>query len=304
MLKPAVCDSPLCLYSHEHFGLGADVASFVRASPEVVDLLVSCCAAACNGDPKRFSPFPSAVEVKLKDDKTGRVTCHSFVSKAANDPNAVRAVLNKLPAVHELLACADSRALKEQLDALDPLAFPLIRWIITSNRAHLVKLDPKDHIKPMATPHQYLFMSSPPEKENNFQALKAKHGSFYAFHGSPFGNWHSILRVGLKNFSNTSLMTTGAVYGSGVYLAPDSGTSLGYARSATGWDKSIFGKGGVYLQCVCLCEVINAGYKANPHYVITNEDHVMTRYFFIYSSGTMVSSINASSLKHLARSVR
>jgi len=44
-----------------------------------------------------------------------------------------------------------------------------------------------------------------------------------------FGNWHCILRRGLKNYSNTELMSCGAAHGAGIYLAQDSGTSLGYA---------------------------------------------------------------------------
>jgi len=208
-----------------------------------------------------------------------------------------------LPSIKEMQQYTEESLLRLYIDELDPLCYPLLRWIMMSNRAHLSLLPKEKHIKEMSTPHQYVLVSDNPQKEAIFRKKreevknrKGGRGSFYAFHGSPFGNWHSILRVGLKNFSNTSLMTTGAVYGSGVYLAPDSGTSLGYARSATGWDKSIFGKGGVYLQCICLCEVINAGYRANPHYVIGTEDHVMTRYFFIYSGGTTVPSVNASSL--------
>lgn len=59
----------------------------------------------------------------------------------------------------------------------------------------------------MNTEYQYMFMSSPPEREANFQQLKKKHGSIWAFHGSPFGNWHSILRIGLKNFSKKNTTT-------------------------------------------------------------------------------------------------
>lgn len=73
-------------------------------------------------------------------------------------------------------------------------------------------------IPEMNTEYQYMFLSSPPEKEAEFQQLKKKHGSILAFHGSAFGNWHSILRIGLKNFSNTELMSTGAAYGPGIYL--------------------------------------------------------------------------------------
>lgn len=51
------------------------------------------------------------------------------------------------------------------------------------------------------------------------------------------------------------------------------------------------------FQCVALCEVISAGYKANPYYVVPNEDHVVTRYFFIYNSTNVHSAVNASSAK-------
>jgi poly [ADP-ribose] polymerase 6/8 len=40
--------------------------------------------------------------------------------------------------------------------------------------------------------------------------------------GSGIENWHSILRNGLVNASNTKLMTTGAAYGPGIYAASDS----------------------------------------------------------------------------------
>jgi hypothetical protein len=46
-----------------------------------------------------------------------------------------------------------------------------------------------------------------------------------------FGNWHSILRCGLKNYSGTKFQTHGTAYGNGIYLAADSSTSLGYAQN-------------------------------------------------------------------------
>lgn len=62
----------------------------------------------------------------------------------------------------------------------------------------------------MKSEHQYLMLSSPPEKRIKFAALRQQYGSFYAFHGSSMENWHAIMRQGLKNLSNTKLMTTGA----------------------------------------------------------------------------------------------
>jgi len=218
---------------------------------------------------------------------------------------SVTKVLTTLPSIEDLIKYTDTKSLKNYLEhSCDKLAFPLLRWIITSNRAYLVKLQKKEMIDEMITEHQYMFLSSPPEKEAIFQQLKKEKGSFWAFHGSTFANWHSILRIGLKNFSNTEFMSTGAAYGAGIYLSPSSSTSMGYARAGTGWSKSIFSKGSNnYMQCLCVCEVIDAGYKANPHYVIPSEDHVMTRYFFIYNGSSGTPNIEANSLKNLKSAV-
>ena len=72
MLKPSICDSQVCMFSHEQFGLGVDPAAEIAAEPEVVDLLISFSkASAAQGDPRRFNPFPTSIEVKWKDPKTG-----------------------------------------------------------------------------------------------------------------------------------------------------------------------------------------------------------------------------------------
>jgi hypothetical protein len=109
--------------------------------------------------------------------------------------------------------------------------------------------------------------------------------------------------MGLKNYSNTSMMTTGAAYGAGsnptniLHLtnlkestwlliqellsamhvkARYKFVSVLYLTPQQGWDKSIFSKSSAnYMQCLCLCEVINAGYKANPYYVVPNEGKVL-----------------------------
>jgi hypothetical protein len=52
--------------------------------------------------------------------------------------------------------------------------------------------------------HQYLMKSAAPEKERKFQALKAKHKTVFAFHGSRMECWHAIVRAGLKNVSGKS----------------------------------------------------------------------------------------------------
>lgn len=109
-------------------------------------------------------------------------------------------------------------------------------------------------ISEMNTEHQYMFLSSPPEKEAKFQELKQAKGSIWAFHGSAFANWHSILRIGLKNYSHTDLMSCGAAYGAGIYLSPHSSTSAGYSHGQRGWPNSKFKTSSGHMTCIALCE--------------------------------------------------
>jgi len=282
------------------------VASEVRDNPSVVDLLISFCYAISQGDHRRFNPYPIGVEAKVLDTSTPGIK--KELSKhfmAENDDKvknltAIKRVLDLLPAVADLAKKTDSKSLSSYLDTIDPLCFPLLRWVITSNRAHLAKLEKDEMLQEANTEYQYMFLSSPPEKEAKFQELKKAKGSFWAFHGSAFANWHSILRIGLKNYSNTELMSCGAAYGAGIYLSPFSSTSMGYAHGMTGWPQSAFLKGN--LTCLCICEVINDGYKPNPHYVVPHEDHVMTRYFLIYNTQYTCPSLEANKMKGLKSS--
>jgi len=303
MIKPAVCDKSLCVHSHEQYGLGADVVSELRDNPSVVDLLISFCYAISQGDHRRFNPYPIGVEAKYVDTSNSglrREIRKTFMADDEKTKNlsAVKRVLDLLPPVAELAKFTDSKSLASYLDSIDPLCFPLLRWIITSNRAHLAKLEKDDQVTEANTEFQYMFLSSPPEKEAKFQEIKKSKGSMWAFHGSNFANWHSILRIGLKNYSNTELMSCGAAFGAGIYLSPLSSTSMGYAHAMAGWANSIF-KTSTSITCLAICEVINDGYKANPHYVIPNEDHVMTRYFLIYNGQYTCPSMEANKLKGL-----
>jgi Poly(ADP-ribose) polymerase catalytic domain len=66
---------------------------------------------------------------------------------------------------------------------------------------------------------QYVLISQDPTKERKFMQRKRKNGSMFCFHGSSMENWYSILRNGLRNLSNTALMTAGAAYGAGIYAS-------------------------------------------------------------------------------------
>ncbi|XP_040399197.1 protein mono-ADP-ribosyltransferase PARP8-like isoform X1 [Cygnus olor] len=222
----------------------------------------------------------------------------------------VMKALDSITSIREMTQ-APYLEIKKQMDKQDPLAHPLLQWVISSNRSHIVKLPVNRQLKFMHTPHQFLLLSSPPAKESNFRAAKNLYGSTFAFHGSHIENWHSILRNGLVVASNTKLQLHGAMFGSGIYLSPLSSISFGYsgmnkkqqkvsakgepASSSKGSNTSQTQKKGQQsqflqsrnLKCIALCEVITSSdlHKHGVIWVVPNTDHVCTRFFFVYEDG-------------------
>ena len=81
------------------------------------------------------------------------------------------------------------KTLRENLDAIDDLIYPLLMWLLTTNRAHLRPLTDRERFPNLGTRHQFVLMSGPVEKETEFQNLKREHGSIFCWHGSGPGNW-------------------------------------------------------------------------------------------------------------------
>lgn len=182
---------------------------------------------------------------------------------------------------------------------------------MSSNRAHLHHITVDSQKIPNVNCAQFVLKSASIDKELVFHDYKKKHGSFFAFHGSSLNNWHSILRLGLKNYSNTKFQTNGAVYGPGIYLAEDLGTSFGYAqRGSSGWANSQFGAD---MKCVALCEIIDEGKNlctanvhrprcfhshSSPYYRVENDSMIVTRYLLVFgSSDTKPGHVAASQLR-------
>ncbi|XP_048721578.2 protein mono-ADP-ribosyltransferase PARP6 isoform X3 [Caretta caretta] len=227
MLKPAVCTRELCVFSFYTLGVMSGAAEEVATGAEVVDLLVAMCRAALESPRKSiiFEPYPSVVDPS--DPKT-----LAFNPKKKNYERLQKA-LDSVMSIREMTQ-GSYLEIKKQMDKLDPLAHPLLQWIISSNRSHIVKLPLSRQLKFMHTSHQFLLLSSPPAKEARFRTAKKLYGSTFAFHGSHIENWHSILRNGLVNASYTKLQLHGAAYGKGIYLSPISSISFGYSGMGKG----------------------------------------------------------------------
>lgn len=304
MLRPTVCERELCVFAFQTLGVMNEAADEIATGAQVVDLLVSMCRSALDSPRKVviFEPYPSVV-----DPNDSQML--AFNPRKKNYERVMKA-LDSITSIREMTQ-APYLEIKKQMDKQDPLAHPLLQWVISSNRSHIVKLTVNRQLKFMHTPHQFLLLSSPPAKESNFRAAKKLFGSTFAFHGSHIENWHSILRNGLVVASNTRLQLHGAMYGNGIYLSPLSSISFGYSgmnkkhqKVSPKDDPPSNSKGGNTVQslkkgqqsqflqsrnlkCIALCEVITSPdlHKHGDIWVVPNTDHVCTRFFFVYEDG-------------------
>ncbi|XP_071343907.1 protein mono-ADP-ribosyltransferase PARP6-like isoform X2 [Trachinotus anak] len=303
MLKPAVCTRELCVFSFYTLGVMSGATDEVATGAEVIDLLVAMCRAALQSSRKSiiFEPYPSVVDPH--NPKT-----LAFNPKRKSYDRLQKALDNVL--LIRRMAQGPQSEIKKQMDKIDPLAYPLLQWILASNRSHIVKLPLNRHLKFMHTPHQFLLISSPPSKEARFQTARKLYGSTFAFHGSHIENWHSILRNGLVNASYTKLQLHGAAYGKGIYLSPISSISFGYSEMGKGRHQITTKEELIQkynrinkikqeqpgqerflqsrnLNCIALCEVITSKdlQKHGNIWVCPISDHVCTRFLFVYENG-------------------
>ncbi|NXL95421.1 PARP6 polymerase, partial [Alectura lathami] len=283
MLKPAVCTRELCVFSFYTLGVMSGAAEEVATGAEVVDLLVAMCRAALESPRKSiiFEPYPSVVDPN--DPKT-----LAFNPKKKNYERLQKA-LDSVMSIREMTQ-GSYLEIKKQMDKLDPLAHPLLQWIISSNRSHIVKL-PLSRLKFMHTSHQFLLLSSPPAKEARFRTAKKLYGSTQAAAGAA-----SLTPVFSRKLH-------GAAYGKGIYLSPISSISFGYSGMGKGQHRmpskdelvqrynrmntipqtrSIQSR---FLQsrnlnCIALCEVITSKdlQKHGNIWVCPVSDHVCTRF--------------------------
>lgn len=305
MLKPAVCSRELCVFAFQTLGVMSDAADDIATGAEVVDLLLAMTRAACKSNRKAtiFDPYPTVVDPTCPTEL-------AFHPKNKNFNEIEKVIDCFLPM--EDMSKIPSATLKKRLDEDNMFVYPLMQWIIASNRSHIVKLPTERQLEFMHTPHQFLLLSSPPAKEAEFRVAKEKHGSTFAFHGSSIENWHSIIRQGLLNASGTKLQVNGAAYGKGIYLSPFISTSMGYSRMGYGSQnvkKNQAHKGetrflkSINLTCIAICEIILSPTlkKSSGIWVHPEPDHVCTRFFFVYEDGQVGdSSIDTQQEKYLA----
>jgi hypothetical protein len=136
-------------------------------------------------------------------------------------------------------------------------------------------------------------ISYSPEIEKDFKNIDR----YYLFHGSTSSNWYGMLRNGIKNYSGTSLMANGAVYGSGVYLSD----SLVFAKNySTKFGSN--GDGGVMIVGVCQVKNLIETYKKAPNiYTVINDKELLLRHIIIFNNYSNIKEIEDYYLKELPK---
>jgi hypothetical protein len=207
VLRPSLCDDSVCFFGATEIGLCATVTQELRRDPVVADFLISI-ASSANRTKWFRPPLPEAL---------ARQADQFFA---------------KLPGVKAL---AEYETDADLIGSIGQINYEILRFILLSNRCHLVRLPERFKLKQCAKQtEQLLCVNAAPEAELVFQQKLAKSVRQWLWHGSTASRWHSILHTGLQDLGKTSDRThMGAdTYGPGVYQSQFSHVSISYAGSA------------------------------------------------------------------------
>ena len=316
-LRP--CSSEMCEFRFEEIS-GVSVFAEITSNSNLVSLDVSFAAEAITSvrNATVFEPFPSfLLKQSQMRGKSGFLSGQSYSSEmdSNKDIQLLRQLITAMPNLNTIkTSCIDEITCRDFITSQCPdglMMYKLIRYVIATNRLNLIKLEPASLIKGFGEDiEQYIVTNHPPETEKSFAERKKAAGSFYAFHGSAIENWYSILRNGIRNLSNTHMMTAGAAYGPGVYCAENIATSFGYCRFTNNscvWPYSQLSN--PPKACMAIIEVINKekNKKSPQIYVVGDDKDLIIRYMLIFPGSSMNINVNANDLgldKHYTASQR
>ena len=306
------CENDFCEHRYEQVE-GFSVLAELRNKINVAHLELAFAAkAAFSGRATNvFEPFPSFMLLSNQiRGRAGFLDAHRVKYDRSMDANkdlkGVINLFNRLPHPDTLLkSCQDELSLRAYLTNLSPSnpkddnIYRLMRYILATNHISILTLPNDSKVQGLPSQcTQYIIASNSPETEAYFAKEKTKYGSFFAFHGSAIENWYSILRNGIRNLSNTHMMTAGAAYGIGVYAAEDMATSLGYSRhdGNVDWQHSILCN--PPMKCMAIIEIINKqNYIKTPTiYVVSNDRDLIIRYLIVFPANIQIANIQAKNL--------
>ena len=247
-IRPGVCDAEICNFQYSTIGIGQNVTNEIKKDPLAADLLITMFGLSVS------TVFCNPAPVSFKDKE-------------------ILEILHNLPSCDSMAKYENDQKL---IHDIGKRAGELLRWILLSCRSHFISLKSKLKMKAFKDTEQFMALVSSPEAESAFQFLKSKYGSFFLWHGSGSEKFHSIARNGLKNYSNTQFMSSGAAFGPGIYFARSSSTSWGYTHSRKNeYNNSALGSN---VKIISLCEIAKLPINKTIDVDIPNGENSTKRY--------------------------
>jgi len=298
----SVCENELCKYQSIELGIDKNLLDIIKYDFDKLNLFITLTYSTCKYKPDYLIPYP---ELLYLDNDSDINKMGTYIYQC----------INKCPNLKELQKIENEIELHKILNSLCKDLYLLLKWIYNSNRSYLKNVDitnPDNLDNDLKTIIEsnlssirqiYKINTNSPIKENEFKTLQKQHGETkLLFHGSKIINWHSILRKNLINYSNTTRMANGAVFGSGIYLSSCFQTSYQYScysqyntlitkienskDSTVKKEENLFIN---YLNCgkfniMAIVEAIDnktEEFKKTTHYVVSNEKLLALRYLII-----------------------
>ena len=281
MAKFMCCNSPTCVFAYQHMSLYDSLEDLYNC-PKVVELVICAAGAAAQNAARKTHLFE------------GLPT--EFLNESLEiDWTVLQCALDETPSMEAMLQAQNLR------DVLTTQQYVLLRWLLRTNKATISVVAPEDQFFSPVQSCNFICRLTTIQKRYSFERVKLSEGSFYAFHGSPLCNWHAILRNGLKNCSKTPLMSSGAVYGDGIYLSTSLNESITYTgqlygtSTQTTWKNASFDK----PCCVAICEVIGKPLSTRTIQVVPDVSRVRVRFVLLFTGPRSYGiSFNSMELKN------
>ncbi len=292
------CGMDVCQYRSEEMILDNYIKKRFEDSFLVSKFLLETAfyAIKSNRRDKIFEPFPTNFlrqDIQIERGKLSALN-DSDLNKY-KDFGKLDEIIKKYSVSQLVDIINNSKTDHDIVDKIGDLTYKLIKFAIKSNKTSLRSCgiinnfmidknyascyNKKDYTEDIKNFVQFE-VTYHPTVEEEFQNQVKKVGNLFLFHGSSFENWYSIMRNGLKICSNSQLMTSGAAYGTGIYLSNDINLSLSYTGNIC-----IFG---VY-------EVLNIPNKLARNgtiFVAKDEKMLLLRYLFIPPSQNFIRQLD------------
>jgi hypothetical protein len=299
-VRPTVCGNDKCVFSAREFGFGTNVV--LNKATILMGLMLS----DAYNTKTHFNPVPDDMWIENKDINIYAILYKNMIDVVqAMRSNGLKQVKNVRRVMMSAFARnmmkktrgADTDEIKDanaedKDDVADELnrtylqmcaqsTIHLLRWLEITNRSYIQHVPRKEFVQMVGKlcdtksyiNDVYVFRIVVPDDTHRlrFEECLDKSGdrkTLLLYHGSTFGNWHSIMRNGLKNYSRTKYMKHGASFGDGVYFGKVYDISRSYSDGT-----------------VCVCEVVEKYAKNHSTcYTCENDGAIIIRYLLIRRS--------------------